>query len=443
MPATCTPGTSSRHSQVVPPTRRFGPNQGSVPASRQAISDFAGKPHSDQPMLRAMGDLRIPDAVEREEFSQILQHAFAARPSDVLGWLEAAGHEELRVYRDGRVRAGLIYVPMGQFFGGQSVPMMGIAGVGVRADDLRQGHATAMMTQALRESAERGFALSTLYASTMSLYRRVGYEAAGSRFLARLSPNEIAMSRAELLPVQRMEPEHREEIQALYDAHAAKLAGHLDRGPYIWPRLLEARFGAPAHGLLVRDDRGALVGWIAYRKHAAPGGYSRIEVTDWLATTPQTHRRLWTVVRDQGTMCREVELPTAPHDPAYLALPDPHFELRLLENWMMRIVDVPAALRARGYPPGVTATVDFEVEDEVLPANAGTWRLRIEHGQSRVEPGGTGSLRIHVRALASLFTGFADPWTLAQTGRLEGNAADLQAAAAVFAGPLPWMREMF
>lgn len=80
---------------------------------------------------------------------------------------------------------------------------------------------------------------------------------------------------------------------------------------------------------------------------------------------------------------------------------------------------------------------------EVLTANAGSWQLRVQDGRGSVEPGGPGSLRIDVRALASLFTGFADPWTLAQTGRLEGTPEDLRAAAAVFAGPLPWMREMF
>jgi predicted acetyltransferase len=284
--------------------------------------------------------------------------------------------------------------------------------------------------------------VSTLYASTLSLYRRVGYGSAGSRFMARMVPYEIPPMQSDLA-VQRMEPEHHDEIAALYRDHAVSLPGHLERGPYIWPRLVQERYGVPAHGLLIRDDDGALLGWLAYRKHRTVSAYSRLEVTDWFAITAAAHRRIWMAVRDQGTVSREIELPTAPADPAYLVLPDPHFEVRLLDNWMVRIVDVAGALQARGYPDHAEATLDLRVDDDVLADNDGTWCLRVENGRGHVDRGGTGALRIDVRALASLFTGFADPWILARSGVLQGSPESLRTAAALFAGPLPWMREMF
>lgn len=40
-------------------------------------------------------------------------------------------------------------------------------------------------------------------------------------------------------------------------------------------------------------------------------------------------------------------------------------------------------------------------------------------------------------------TGFADPWTVAAVDRLSASASDLETLAAAFAGPLPWMQEMF
>lgn len=390
-----------------------------------------------------MAELSIPDQGQRDELARVLAHAFGMHdPQTQVQWFEKAGHDNLRVWADGPVKAGLFYVPMGQFFGGASVPMMGIAGVGVRSDALRQGHATAMMSAALREMAERGYGISTLYASTLSLYRRVGYEPAGSRFIARLRPQDIPIDETGLHP-RRMEDSDHGRIKALYDEHAAAMHGHLDRGPYIWPRLLGVRFGVPAHGLLFEDDDGVLQAYVAYRKHQSPGFRSDIEVTDWFATTPLGHRQLWSSLRNQGTMCREITLPSAPCDPAYLTLPDPHFELTLFENFMVRIVDVGVALRSRGYPAHVEATLDLEIIDEHLPNNAGRFQLHATGGRGQLEPGGTGALRLDARGLASLYTGFAHPAVLAQTGRLQGTADALRTAAALFAGPIPWMREMF
>lgn len=241
-----------------------------------------------------MAELVTPDEDQREQFARILQHAFAI--ADVEGqrkWFASAGHENLRVWIDGPVKAGLLIVPMGQYFGGAAVPMMGIASVGERSDALRRGHATEMMAATLREGAARRMGISTLYASTLSLYRRVGYDAAGCRFLARLRPQDIPIAASQLHP-RGMEPTDDARMKSLYDAHASRTHGFLQRGSYIWPRLVSERFGVPAHGLLFEDDDGQLQAYITYRKHVTPNLHHRIEVADWFATTVQGHHHLWT-----------------------------------------------------------------------------------------------------------------------------------------------------
>lgn len=71
--------------------------------------------------------------------------------------------------------------------------MLGIAGVAVGPEARGLGIAAAMMAEAMREAERDGFAISTLYASTLGLYRKAGYEVAGHRF-------ESAM------PVGRIDP---------------------------------------------------------------------------------------------------------------------------------------------------------------------------------------------------------------------------------------------
>ena len=48
---------------------------------------------------------------------------------------------------------------------------------------------------------------------------------------------------------------------------------------------------------------------------------------------------------------------------------------------MLRIVDVAAALEARGYPAGLEAQLELEVEDELLAWNHGRLRLSVADGR--------------------------------------------------------------
>jgi predicted acetyltransferase len=121
-------------------------------------------------------------------------------------------------------------------------------------------------------------------------------------------------------------------------------------------------------------------------------------------------------------------------------------------HWMLRLVDLPAALQARPWPSGVAGQVSFRVQDPVCPCNTGTWRLELSGGQARVEPAGGASgssgfaqaAIADVRGLASLFTGFAGPDDLVRAGLLSGfdpAAPDLLRAA--FASPRPWTAEFY
>ena len=124
-------------------------------------------------------------------------------------------------------------------------------------------------------------------------------------------------------------------------------------------------------------------------------------------------------------------------------LPDRRYELKLVDQWMVRLLDVPAALRARGYPRGLEAELHLEVKDDVLPENDGRLVLRVADGVGAVSAGGEGRLALDVRGLAALYTGHLSPDQLAATGLLSGTAEDRAAASPVFAGPAPWMPDFF
>ena len=103
--------------------------------------------------------------------------AFGPPPAEAREWFVRGGIENARLARLGaKAVGGLLEIPMGQWFGGRSVPMLGLAGVAVAPEARGKRVAWALVTHALREARQRGIALSALYPATLTLYRACGYE---------------------------------------------------------------------------------------------------------------------------------------------------------------------------------------------------------------------------------------------------------------------------
>ena len=116
---------------------------------------------------------------------------------------------------------------------------------------------------------------------------------------------------------------------------------------------------------------------------------------------------------------------------------------RLAMHWMLRIVDVRAALETRGYPPGLSASLELEVTDDLLPSNEGRVTLEVDEGTANVHAGGAGRIAIDIRGLASLYSAHQSGWDLVTSGLMRATPTDAARASAVFAGPPPWMADMF
>lgn len=361
--------------------------------------------------------------------------------------MNSVGRQNARVIEaGGEMAGGLLLIPMGQYFGGRSVPMLGIALVAVAPEFRATGAASALMRETLREYRAQGGAISTLYPATVHVYRRAGYELAGAHFTYSLSPAAIDI-RERGLPVRPVTPADDKAIRRTYAAWAAAHPGNTDRSDHMWRRVHELR-GEKANGYVV-ENGGAIEGYLFYIQRNAPasGGNSlpgnTLHFTDLVATTPQAGRRLLTFLADHRSLVTNLYWHGGPYESVLSLMSELTAGITLRWNWMTRIVHVEKALSARGYSPLLSAELHFDVRDDVLPENNGRFVLRVRDGVGIAESGGRGSLAIDVRGLASLFTGFASPAALVAQGYLTGSTSELAAAAAVFAGPTPWLRDQF
>ncbi len=137
--------------------------------------------------------------------------------------------------------------------------------------------------------------------------------------------------------------------------------------------------------------------------------------------------------------------------PMGLALGSNGFSLKSeLTRWMTRVLDVPLALRSRGYP-AVSGELVVEIDDKVFPENAGPWLVRADAGSVSVGPAdaATPARRqaaarpLPIGLFSALYTGFASPADLVVVGALDKADERLALLSALFAGPVPWMPDFF
>jgi predicted acetyltransferase len=213
----------------------------------------------------------------------------------------------------------------------------------------------------------------------------------------------------------------------------------------MWRRILKPpSWRHKADGYLVERD-GCLEGYaVAVQRIVDPIRHvHELHLEDLVMLTPDAGRRLLTFLADHRSMAGGITFRGAPAEPLLYLLAEQEGKIIHRMDWMLRIVDVEGALTARGYPPGLTAEVHLDVRDDILPHNHGCYVLQVTDSHGSVQGGGNGTFRVDVRGLAAMYTGHLSPAELKAAGYLEGPDEDLAIATAIFAGPTPWMPDIF
>lgn len=381
------------------------------------------------------------DAAEVRAYADIVVQALFWPPLDEEDWAAEIGPGNIRLAREGgRVVAGLAFWRFGQWFGGRSVPAAGITAVAAAPDVRGGGIMGALLRRTLADLRDEGFPLAVLYPSTQPVYRRAGFEQAGSRIGYRL-PAQALDARDRALAVRPLAAADGDAVRALYAARAERTAGNLDRNEPLWARLLSPR--PPAYGYLVEGDNGP-EGYVVYRQRQTPGRLAGdIRALDLVSLTPAAGRRLLTFFADHRSMIDAVSWYGAPADPLFTLVANQAHTVEWRMEWLLRVVDVRAALAGRGYPPDLETEVHLAVRDEVCPWNDGRFVLAVADGRGEVREGGRSDVILDARGLAALYSGYLSPAALQQVGLAAGEPRALAAAGLPFAGPAPWMPDMF
>jgi predicted acetyltransferase len=333
---------------------------------------------------------------------------------------------------------------------GGSLPCAGVTVVGVYPTHRRRGALRAMMDAQLRDVQERGEPIAALWASEETIYGRFGYGLAS--WAGELTVPQEWNAFAEPLQTRgrvrfATHEEAGELLPPVWEALRAQRPGMFSRSQDWWKlrtlRVPDEEKANPKR-LVVLELDGAPQAYAIYKSAMKfEGGVadSTLEVTEAIATTPQSSAELWRFLLDIDWQAKVHVTLVPPDHPLFLLLANPRrVKYRMGDGLWLRLVDVGAALSGRVYR-GDGAVV-FDVRDAVCPWNEGRWRVSAE---GAVRSDGDADLALDISALGAAYLGAVSFDQLRAGLRLEElTDGAVEKADALFAWrPLPWCPEIF
>lgn len=337
-------------------------------------------------------------------------------------------------------------IPLRQWFGGGSVPMAGISLVAAVPERRGAGTASRVVRAMLQKGHDSGALISTLYPSRAAVYRRMGFEYSGLRTQYKVPltvlPAGSGIEVEELSGVEAIGP-----LQECYREFAALHMGPVETRDHDWwtTRVLRAWADEPTRAIVVRGEKG-VEGYAAFTLESLGDGWGYdISCTHLVALNQKAVFGLLDYFRRYRGLGQRLAWYGPPNEPIGLLMETGAETLapaRCL-RFMTRLLDVPGALEARGYPQ-VEGTATISVEDEMFPQNRGPFRIVAQDRQVSVErTDGPEKRPIPIGALSSLYTGFLSVTDLIRLGQFDSSDPDLPFLASLFESSPPWMFDMF
>ena len=328
---------------------------------------------------------------------------------------------------------------------GKATSLAGVSTVGTLPEYRRRGLVRRILTRAFQDMRERGQPVSALWASQAAIYQRYGYAMATVLRSYSVDTVDIAFHDGDegAGRVERLDAAAGyAHCKGVYQAFIERRMGYLHRARALWLNnaLEERAADGPIHVALSRDAAGAPDGYAVYTlrgdrvDHASRGQEIVVRDAAWLSA--DAYRSLWTFFKRHDLVGR-VRWQGAPlDDPA----PELFLEPRLLhtrdeEGIWLRVMDVAAALAARGWSADGVATLTV-LPDPLTPWNDGAYRIEAANGEAQVTPlpAGAGTdATLSIKALAALYAGRRSARQLCAWGLLLAAPKAAQALDALFA----------
>jgi predicted acetyltransferase len=315
------------------------------------------------------------------------------------------------------------------------VPMAGLSWVSVHPDHRRRGVLRQMVTHHLRRLHEQGAALSGLHAAEVPIYGRFGYAVSSVEL-------ELELERGTVLTAPSLEDaagrvttrffpaDSDDAARAVHDLHircAADTLGAVSRPqamarPFLVDLPLTRQGREPWQVLLAHVD-GLPAGYAIFSRESKWEDFKAkgtVAVRELGATGPAALLALARRLVDFDLTASTMIGGRASDDPLLWWAGGPRgLGVRACDSLWLRLVEVDAALTARGYSSACDVVLD--VLDPVCPWNQRAWRLTVDHDgvATCIPTSKDADLRLPVQALGAAYLGSRNLAAQADQGLVE------------------------
>lgn len=396
------------------------------------MSEFEFRPVAadEMPQVRALGAYVFASIREDETEDDPL------RPE----WTHVALHA-------GHVVATSAGFPFKVRLNGRGAMADGVTAVGTDPGFRRRGLVRRMITDRLVMAHENSQPVAILWASMGAIYQRFGYGLASTHVEYSFDPRFAAFQfgaaangHTRRLPKKEAIP----VISKLYRAFIEPRNLLLHRAPVLWDSPFRIRDKRQTYCAVHYDGGGEADGYLLYSTKSSEDGSGdesvadqAMTVTDFVWRDMNGYRGLWEFIRSHDLVAKVSTAFAAEDDPALGVLLEPRIlNRRTTDGIWLRVVDVAAALAARGYDLAGETTLEV-AEDSECPWNVGTFRFATDATQAEAEKtqvaSGSAEVQITTQGLASLLAGHTSLSQLVRVGRAEAkNAKRLPELDALF-----------
>jgi len=392
-----------------------------------------------------IGDPRHDGDVEA--FARVDGESFGSSFEVSLAWTRRiAEHATVRVARSGDdIVGGYALLPVGQFYGGRSVPARAVVAVCVHPAQRRKGIAGILLRDLVDVAGGSGAALAPLQAATTRLYRRWGWELGDRGLTQTVRTSALAQLRGSGDVVQS--PDDR-SLEALRRAYLPAWDGPLDRPDWWlaveWTLADDANEQRRIYGW---SEDGRLTGYVRYRARHESTPWLAIAVEELIATTPDALRGLLGFLGALEAQAPEITFRDSairPRSELLYLVPDADKSMKAQSRicWMQRLVAPGLAMRMRGWPQYAAAQLHLEVSDPARP-DAERFVLEVSDGEGELSPGGDGRIRCGVGVLSSWYSSTMRAREAVRLGWLEGPTADVEAMDSLLGDRDAWLPDFF
>lgn len=354
-----------------------------------------------------------------------------------------AGQYPLGAFDGAELAARAVAQDRRTWFGGRTVRTCGVAGVTVAAEHRGQGLTHAILHELLLAARGRGDAIATLFATAPGIYRRLGFETVTTVDQVEVPATAAAAVRPGApVRLRRATVADAPALRACYQAWARERYGPLTRTGGAEQVSDEELIGDQDAVSLAVADSGTVLGYACWDRGTL--SERTLTVTELVATSADAYRALWRMFGALAMKVDRVLLHAPAGDVARSFLPTKHWQVVAQEPYMVRVLDLPAALAARGGRGSGQVTVTVTGDEIALVG--GTFRITGDGGElacEQVSPAEGGPV-LTAGGLSLVFTGAFTCADLRAAGYLTGGDADTDRALEDLLHAPPWqLRDTF